>query len=160
MMNPVEVLTGWWGVLVLLVWRNSKAAETQHHIQCQNPKRPAADSAALSAHHVLVVVWWPVAPARRWRRLTPSSATSSQQDALIDGYSLQRISAALTLLLGMGYDGAAKNMKLRFISRFYLCETVQPSPNDRATLIHVFHFLPREVGSWANWWVCKCQSEY
>jgi hypothetical protein len=93
-MNPVEVLTGWWWVLVLL-WRNSsKAAETQHRIQCQNLKRP--DSAALSAHHVHVV-WWPVAPARRWRRLTPSS----QQDALIDGYWLQRISAALLFYYGL-----------------------------------------------------------
>lgn len=105
-MNPAEVLMGWWWVLVLL-WRNSKAAETQHHIQCQNPKRP--DSAALSAHYVLVV-WWHVAPARRWRRLTPSS----QQDALIDGYSLQRISAACSSIMGF------KNVKLRFISRVLL----------------------------------------
>ena len=95
-MNPVEVLTGWWWVLVLL-WRNySEAAETQHHIQCQNLKRP--DSAALSVHYVLVV-WWHVAPARRWRRLTPSSATSSREDAWIDGYWLQRISASLLFYL-------------------------------------------------------------
>ena len=66
--------------VVILVRKNSEAAETQHRMQCRN----LIDSAALSAHHVHVV-WWPVDAARRWTP-TPSPTKTSPQDALIDGY--------------------------------------------------------------------------